>query len=833
MCLSIHLVQKKQTSLCLFVLPDFAVRITLSLLCSSFSTFCFGGVSSVTMQSSPRALRKVLASLLCPQLQSVFITSSQIATAPPQCPHTAAPPRRHQKDNQRDVFLQCHRRTSLFFCGGSSAASPLHTSRPLYAAVTPTAAAEPSSSLTVSPVLIEQINEVLVRFSPGTWHPVSAMYNELPPTSRRVYVRPHKTLWNVLTKVHTELSITLDPTGVYFAKGSPPPPPQPDHTGGAHGSSPASSSSSSSSSGAPEASGSTTVPAPSLLQREAVPLGKAASPPVDFYYDVGLTTFPEAPPDFDVTPSSLRGAQASADGSVISLASFLAFIPPFFVPVSTVLENMPGYTEEHFDSYLRSKAMELVQVGGQRLVRLYGGYGKLSLAGCEAAEVLYPQYRPDPTLLPHFVSAFGGITEQWMPLRVLLSRTDPAAVGQLPFQGPASIAYFAQMQHVFAFSVDQSGQGSVLLRQPGYTGLDCHTSPTPKSANTVLRLLPIDGSVDVSQLAANLPPEVVVEVERYFGGLLPFLRAHGELFFVSDDSSVVMRVRYKHRLDVAALPLEEQLRIALDRKDKKRVRTLRRRIAFRDNPSHPFHDPDNIAREVAKYLPRRGFVVMKTFLKKNVPEELLGFLPMKMLNFFSGYPQYFQKFEYQQPGAWCLSRPGQPLPRGVIRQSFTEDELVRLIAEHLQRKGSRSCTAILLHLPRGAQEVIRKRYGGMYYLVEKFPNYFTVVVNAESSSAVGSAVVHLVRLPTAGEVDVGPSPTAMTSSAEGANGSREGGDDGGGEVGEQSTALGTPSYTTSSHSASSRPSQAPRAVLSDEEDDAMEEEDEEAEHDEG
>lgn len=480
---------------------------------------------------------------------------------------------------------------------------------------------------------------------------------------------------------------------------------------------------------------------------------------VDFYYDVGLTKIPPPPSDFDVTPASLGQVKPKEDGSVISLKSFVTHIPYFFVPLAEVLEKMPGYTEQHIENYFKSPAVEMIQLSGQRYIRLYGGYGKIGLEGCEVSEELFRHYKPQLALAPSFVKAFAGVTDKWMPLETLLSRTNPEIVEQLPFKGPEAIIYFAQMQHIFAFAVDAKNGGAVLLRPPGFGGLESNTTPTPKSVNFLVRFLPLEGTCDIAHVEAALSPEIKEEIKEYYGTLEGCLECHGPLFYV--EHNVVMLTNYKRRLHVASLPLEDQLEIALQKRDKGKIRSLRRRIAFRDNPSHAFHDPDNLAREIARFLPKKGFISLKQFMKRSIPEELLFFMPRKTHNFFCNYPQYFTQFEFQQPGAWCICRPEEPLPKGVIRQKFSDGDIIRLIAQYLQQKGPKACAQILVNLPRGAHDAIKKKHGGMYYFVTKHPEYFSVIIGSETQNASGSAVVHLLKVPGSELSDT----TSLTSSS--------------------------------------------------------------------
>ncbi|RNF10613.1 hypothetical protein TraAM80_01429 [Trypanosoma rangeli] len=605
----------------------------------------------------------------------------------------------------------------------------------------------------VHPSLIEELRELLKRVPSGKWIPVGTLYNDLSLDSRRRHVRPHKTLAAALSKT-TELGVHLNQAGLMFCKGVPPKEMDAPSGEAAKKTSNASGHSSDKEAASSHGCGGSGASSDQLVGAYVRPFERVTVeahndiPPVDFYYDVGLREYPPPPPDFDVTISTLPSPTMIGSGAVLSLSSFVSYIPPFFVPLGEVLEEMPGYTEEHIERYFKHSASEVVTVAGRKYIRLYGGYAKFALDGCEVAEERFARYRPDPAALDPFIASFGGITGRWMPLRILLERVGHAAVVKLPFKGPAAIIYFAQMQHVFAFAVDRDG-GSVLLRPPGYDGLECETTPTPKSCNCILRLVPQDGQVDIRHIEESLPASIQEEVKLFYGTLLQFFHFHAAVFSLSADGSVVMRRRFKDRIEKDQLSLEEQLTIAISERNKKKIRSLRRRIAFRNDPSNPFHDPDNLARELHRYLPKKGHVPLKTFLKKNVPEELLNYLPRRFWNFFNNYPQYFQHFEYQVAGQWCVCRPGLPLPRGVIRQEFSEEDLVRLVAEYLQQRGAKACSNIILHIPRGAQEAVRKRYGGVFYLVQAFPQYFNVVLPAEEGNVVSMAMVHLVELPGA------------------------------------------------------------------------------------
>lgn len=625
-------------------------------------------------------------------------------------------------------------------------------------------------------LFLDELKDCVDAFPPNEWISLSDLYARLSPTVKKEYIRPYKTLLGVLQQVALPLEITLHDDGVFWCRGVPP------LSGGKQGEEEGSSEEvvlsvletvSACASLSPKGASAGVAHTPSGVEESghhsissaqfsaASPTPKNPFSPqvlsgddgyadertfqVDFYFDVGLTKIPPPPHDFDVTPSSLGHIQPKEDGSVISIKSFVTHIPYFFVPLTEILEKMPGYTEQHIEKYFKSPAVEMIQLSGQRYMRLFGGYGKISLEGCEVSEKLFIQYKPNLALASSFVKAFDGVTDKWMPLETLLTRTDPAIVDQLPFKGSAAIIYFAQMQHIFAFAVDAKNGGAVLLRPPGFGGLESNTTPTPKTTNFVVRFLPLEGTCDIAQVEASIPPALKDEMQEYYGSLENFLEAHRPLFYV--EHSVVMLTNYKRRLHVATLPLEEQLSIALQKRDKGKIRSLRRRIAFRENPSHAFHDPDNLAREIARYLPRKGFVSLKQFMRRSIPEELLFYMPRKTHNFFCNYPQQFTQFEFQQPGAWCICRPEEPLPKGVIRQNFSDGDIIRLVAQYLQQKGPKSCAQIIVNLPRGAHDAVKKKHGGMYYFVTKHPKYFNVIIGSETQNATGSAVVHLLAVP--------------------------------------------------------------------------------------
>lgn len=605
-----------------------------------------------------------------------------------------------------------------------------------------------SSSASLDPEFLEELKLHIDSFPLNTWIALTDLYEKLSENAKKVHIRPHKTLYATLRLAGDALGITLHKDGVFWSRGASP---------STHYAVKMTSESRNEPTLAVSQNNSSRRVYNKVLPNVAAKNPSSPLSPlfmadetlaVDFFYNVGLQKYPPPPPDFFVTPSSLASyAEPKDDGSVIALKSFVAYIPYFFVPLAEVLKRMPGYTEEHIEKYFKSPAVEMVQIEGQRFIRLFGGYGRISLNGCEASEETFQSYKPDLSLAEHFVKAFDGLHDKWMPLNFLLKRVSPDVIARMPYKGSAAIIYFAQMQHIFAFAVDPKEGGAVLLRQPGFGGLDASTTPTPKCINFIIRFLPLEGTCDIAQLEKAIPVPMKEEIRQYYGTLSSCLDAHGPLFYVEEN--VVMLTSYKRRLHVASLSLEEQLSIALQKREKAKVRSLRRRIAFRDDPSHAFHDPENLAREINRLLPRKGFVSVKHFMKRTVPEEMLFFMPRKTHNFFVNHPQYFTIFEFQHANNWCICRPEEPLPKGVIRQDFSERDILRLIAQLLQQRGPLACTSVGLHIPKGASDIVKKRFGGMYHFVTKYPEYFNVILGSETRNAMGSGVIHLLRIPGA------------------------------------------------------------------------------------
>lgn len=339
---------------------------------------------------------------------------------------------------------------------------------------------------------------------------------------------------------------------------------------------------------------------------------------------------------------------------------------------------------------------------------------------------------------------------------MLLERAGKEAVAALPFQGPASILFFAQLQHIFAFAPDNGG--AVQLRKEGFSGLCAETTPCPLAISKLLVCINQEKYELTRVVNEFLSDEEKAEMLRFFPSLVEGIRRHGALFYVDKETDIVMRMRVKEREDVKKLPLEQQLEIALQSRDKRKARVLRRKIQMRNNPDNPLLDRDNAAREVHGYIPKKGYVTLTTLVRKVIPGYLLDFLGNDHIRFFKGYPQYFQIFELREATRWCVARAGVQLPQGVLRTHYTEEEIVRIIAAVIQRRGPLPAVRISLYVPDGCRELIRKHHVSVCHVCLKYPQYFSVMKRSESQNALPSSVVSLLAMPLEGssvDADVG------------------------------------------------------------------------------
>lgn len=488
---------------------------------------------------------------------------------------------------------------------------------------------------------------------------------------------------------------------------------------------------------------------------------------VEFCFWVQLDRFPEppAPESFHTNKNTVFCGDGNAflkesdSSGVFSIQNFVSVIPSFFVPVDELLrDHLEGYTTEHVDMYFaKARGVQVVSIGGRQFIRIFGGHAKIDMSESREAEAAFARYKIDPSLAAPFVRCFEGITNRWMPLRMLIERAGRNAAEALPFHGPASLLFFAQLQHIFAFAPDNGG--AVQLRDPGYTGLDEATSPCPVPFVSLLEAITPDEKHELSNIIGpSMSDEDKADLLRFFPSLEAAIAAHGVTFYIQGASGMVMRTRLHEREKLKQLPLEAQLEIAIQARDRRKVRVLRRKIQTRNNPDNPLFDKDNVAREVYNSLPKRGYVTLLNLTRKGLPVELLDFLGNDHIRFFKNYPQYFQIFELREATRWCVARSGVQLPQGVLRTTYTEEELIRIIAAVIQRRGTMPCVRISLYIPDGCRELVRKHYVSIYHVCCRYPQYFALMKRSETKMAELSAMVSLLAMPLEGasvDADVG------------------------------------------------------------------------------
>ena len=262
---------------------------------------------------------------------------------------------------------------------------------------------------------------------------------------------------------------------------------------------------------------------------------------------------------------SLNAAAIMRAGA-ISLQMLVGYVPPHFVPVSSVLANMPGYEAAHLERFAQdTKSFEYVVIptlgggeveanagalqrtptgkqrapgassemrpdgvsapdpdqananaaDGSTFVRLHGGLGTRMLCDVSSADGIAA--RRDPLLArfkipmdaaPDFARAIG-LRAQWKGLRNVYEGAGPDAGRRIPFPpGPQCLLFFAQLQHIFLF--DASNGGGVSLPPIPTTRLTWHTSPAPTVIHEILRLIPANvelNGVVARVIVENLSPE--------------------------------------------------------------------------------------------------------------------------------------------------------------------------------------------------------------------------------------------------------------------------------------------------------------------------------------
>lgn len=198
---------------------------------------------------------------------------------------------------------------------------------------------------------------------------------------------------------------------------------------------------------------------------------------------------------------------------------------------------------------------------------------------------------------------------------------------------------------------------------------------------------------------------------------------------------------------VAALTLEEQLEYAMTNRDRRKVQKLRRQIAHRNDPESAFSDPDVLFEAFCRYLPPTRPVSLRVLLRL-LPTSITDFLPASVVPWLRKHEKEgkLQVFEYKYRHHLYLLRPGLPLPDGALRKTFTDEELVRIIAGDIQQRDPRPSRMAALYgsLPLGAKDIIRTRYRTLQTFLTMYPQYFLVIAESKSER---NSLVRVIKDP--------------------------------------------------------------------------------------
>lgn len=219
--------------------------------------------------------------------------------------------------------------------------------------------------------------------------------------------------------------------------------------------------------------------------------------------------------------------------------------------------------------------------------------------------------------------------------------------------------------------------------------------------------------------------------------------------------------------------LEQKLEKALMRNDRRAAQKARRRLAIAAQPDSPYADPTVLLDAVLRYLPGRRPVSLRYFVK-SLPSSLGDFLPEVALNFFrQAAPHKVQLFEWRRRNQLYLMRPGLPLPDGKLRDTYTEQELLYMVAEELTRVGRRRnnsnvmmrvgdginggsepLSSLFSQLPYGARQSLGGSTGSskaFFQFLQRYPEHFMLVFPDAVRLDIRAAKVTLLSQPHIGD----------------------------------------------------------------------------------
>lgn len=197
----------------------------------------------------------------------------------------------------------------------------------------------------------------------------------------------------------------------------------------------------------------------------------------------------------------------------------------------------------------------------------------------------------------------------------------------------------------------------------------------------------------------------------------------------------------------SALTLEQQLEYAISIHDRRRIQKARRQLAQRNNPETAYTDPEILFEALLRYVPLTRHVSLR-FLLRHLPSTITDFLPSNVTTWLKRFENQgkIQVFEFKFRHHIHLLRPGLPLPDGALRKTFSDDELVRIVAGDIQQRDPRPSRMAFLYglLPLGAKEVIRTKYKTLQTFLTRYPEHFLIIAESKSER---SSIVRLLQPP--------------------------------------------------------------------------------------
>jgi hypothetical protein len=462
-----------------------------------------------------------------------------------------------------------------------------------------------------------------------------------------------------------------------------------------------------------------------------------------------------------VTPHHAQhgGANTDVPAHALHVSMLAQYVPSYFVPAEVVLADMPGYSLEHLEElFVTARGFQVVRIQGTPFMRLHGYFGYWDMAAVSGPNQKYREFElPTRDMLEIFGKAFPK-PGTWHPLRTVIARIEEdEAYKKLPFKGPYTLLYFAQHQHLFAFSADNGGAVAA-VQNVKHLGPD--NSPCALTVNQLFRVTK-STFIDLTSIETLLPEEATAQMYRCFDDWSAFMTAHSQFFAVVGGT--IGQVRDLERLKVRDAPLEQQLEFAYQRGMFQKVRALRRKIRIQMNPDNPLLEAENLARAIAEYLPPNRSVKLQRLLH-DMPREITDLFPREYRKFFRRFPEHFQMFEYRHANNVHIMRAGLPLPDGVVRGTYDEISVLACIVRLLQLKNPQDTYSLTARMPDGARQMVKTTYNGVHHLLAQYPDNF-VIVGQHNGDRNERYRVTLVSVPSKLVAAVDPSAAPDDSAA--------------------------------------------------------------------